>query len=156
MFSSDLSSFSGDSTKISVYEQSYVFPRSISAIATTSTKYGISIKDVIGKNSVCRWSIHVVLTHCPVAGTNYQIQSFPRRFLDPRRPHRKPTAEEQEEWLMQYDPLIPDDPKHVLSHKYQVCDYLDQSLANDAYHSTRRLPASETSSHHLPCSSPHP
>ena len=54
MFSSDLSSFSGDSTKISVYEQSYVFPRSISAIAPPSTKYGISIKDVIGKNPVCR------------------------------------------------------------------------------------------------------
>ena len=40
--------------------------------------------------------------------------------------NRKPTAEEQEEWLMQYDPLIPDDPKHVLSHKYQVRDHLDK------------------------------
>ena len=25
-----------------------------------------------------------------------------------------------EEWLMQYDPLIPDDPKRVLSHSYKV------------------------------------
>lgn len=25
-----------------------------------------------------------------------------------------------EEWLIQYDPVIPDDPKRVLSHNYQV------------------------------------
>lgn len=49
-----------------------------------------------------------------------QIQSVPRRFLDPRRPKQKPTAEEMEEWLIQYDPVIPDDPKRVLSHNYQV------------------------------------
>ncbi|CCM05286.1 uncharacterized protein FIBRA_07498 [Fibroporia radiculosa] len=55
-----------------------------------------------------------------VANENYQIQSFPRRFLDPRRPKRKPTSEEMEEWLTQYDALLPDDPKRVLSHDYQV------------------------------------
>ncbi len=49
-----------------------------------------------------------------------QIQSVPRRFLDPRRPKQKPTTEEMEEWLVQYDPVIPDDPKRVLSHNYQV------------------------------------
>ncbi|KAL4246361.1 ER membrane protein complex subunit 1 [Abortiporus biennis] len=100
--SSDLSSYSNDTTSISIYEQGYVFPRAISTIATTSTKFGITIKDVI------------------VAGQNHQVQSFPRRALDPRRPKRKPTNEEAEEWLVQYDPLLPDDPKRVLSHKYQV------------------------------------
>lgn len=55
-----------------------------------------------------------------VAGENNIIQAFPRRILDPRRPKRKPTSEEQEEWLFQYDPVIPDDPKRVLSHSYQV------------------------------------
>ena len=55
-----------------------------------------------------------------VANENGQIQSFPRRFLDPRRPKHKPTAEESEEWLIQYDAVLPDDPKRVLSHQYQV------------------------------------
>lgn len=55
-----------------------------------------------------------------VASETGQIQSFPRRFFDPRRPKQKPTTEEMEEWLMQYDPVTPDDPKRVLSHKYEV------------------------------------
>lgn len=55
-----------------------------------------------------------------VANQNWQIQSFPRRLLDPRRTKGKPTAEQAEEWLTQYDPLLPDDPKRVLSHHYQA------------------------------------
>jgi len=50
------------------------------------------------------------------------VQSFPRRVLDPRRPHRKTTAEEQEEFLIQYDPLLPNDPRRVLSHNYDVAN----------------------------------
>ncbi|KAI0369552.1 DUF1620-domain-containing protein [Pilatotrama ljubarskyi] len=71
-------------------------------LSPTSTSHGITMKDII------------------VANENGQIQSFPRRFLDPRRPKQKPTAEEMEEWLIQYDPVIPDDPKRILSHNYQV------------------------------------
>ncbi|TBU24929.1 hypothetical protein BD311DRAFT_780673 [Dichomitus squalens] len=100
--SSDMSSLSNATTDVSVYEQAYVFPRGIRTITPTSTSYGISVKDII------------------VANENGQIQSFPRRFLDPRRPKHKPTTEEAEEWLIQYDPVIPDDPKRVLSHHYQV------------------------------------
>lgn len=55
-----------------------------------------------------------------VANENNQVQSFPRRILDPRRPMRKPTTEEMEEWLAQYDPVVYDDPKRVLSHRYEV------------------------------------
>ncbi|KAI0341141.1 DUF1620-domain-containing protein [Trametopsis cervina] len=100
--SSDLSSYSSETTNISIYEQTYIFPRAVSALTTTSTKYGITSKDII------------------VASENGVIQSFARRFVDPRRPKRKPTPEEQEEWLVQYEPLIPDDPKRVLSHTYPV------------------------------------
>ncbi|KAI0686950.1 hypothetical protein BC835DRAFT_1408443 [Cytidiella melzeri] len=100
--SSDLSSYSNESTSVNVYEQAYVFPRAVSAMATTSTTYGITSKDII------------------VAGENGNIQSFARRFVDPRRPKRKTTAEEQEEWLVQYEPLTPDDPKRVLSHTYKI------------------------------------
>ena len=46
--SSDLSSYSDETTSLSIYEQTYVFPRAITAITTTSTKYGISSKDIIG------------------------------------------------------------------------------------------------------------
>ncbi|RDX49601.1 DUF1620-domain-containing protein [Lentinus brumalis] len=100
--SSELSSLSNETTAVSVYEQAYIFPRGIRTLTPTSTSYGITVKDII------------------VANENNQIQSFPRRFLDPRRPKQKPTAEEAEEWLIQYDPVLPDDPKRVLSHNYQV------------------------------------
>lgn len=56
-----------------------------------------------------------------MAGENGQIHSFPHILLNPRRTKDKPTAEEQEEWLVQYDPVLPDDAHRVLSHHYHVC-----------------------------------
>ncbi|KAH9942115.1 hypothetical protein B0H21DRAFT_526939 [Amylocystis lapponica] len=100
--SSDMSSLSNETTAVSTFEQAYVFPGGITAMTTTSTSYGISVKDLIFANE------------------NGQIQSFPRRFLDPRRPKRKPTSQEMEEWLIQYEAVLPDDPKRVLSHHYEV------------------------------------
>ncbi|KIK60873.1 hypothetical protein GYMLUDRAFT_96989 [Collybiopsis luxurians FD-317 M1] len=101
--SSELSSFSDKMMDITAYEQSFVYPHAISAIAHTSTKFGITSKDVI------------------VANVNGKIQSFSRRLLNPRRPvGRKPSSEEQEEFLVQYDPVLPDDPRKVLSHNYDV------------------------------------
>jgi len=55
-----------------------------------------------------------------VATENGQIQSFPRLLLNPRRTKDKPNSEEQEEWLVQYDPVLPDDAHRVLSHNYHV------------------------------------
>ena len=55
-----------------------------------------------------------------MANENGQIQSFPRLLLNPRRTKDKPTAEEQEEWLVQYDPVLPVDTHRVLSHNYHV------------------------------------
>lgn len=55
-----------------------------------------------------------------VATENRRIHSFSRRLLDPRRPHRKTTTEELEEFLIQYDPVLPNDPRRVLSHNYDV------------------------------------
>lgn len=49
-------------------------------------------------------------------------------MFDPRRPKGKPTTEEQEEWLVQYDPLIPDDSKRVISHNYKVRPALDSFM----------------------------
>lgn len=62
-----------------------------------------------------------------MANEKHQVQSLPRRFLDPRRPKQKPTAEEAEEMLFQYDPLIPDDPRRVLSHTYEARRFIHLS-----------------------------
>jgi hypothetical protein len=35
-------------TEFSVYEQAFVMPHGISAIAPTTTKFGVSTKDMIG------------------------------------------------------------------------------------------------------------
>ncbi|KAF9040068.1 hypothetical protein BJ165DRAFT_1407202 [Panaeolus papilionaceus] len=103
---SDLSAYSNDTLSVQTYEESFVFPYGVTALGATTTKYGISSRDLI------------------VATNNHRIQSFPRSFLDPRRPHRKPTSQEMEEGLMQYDPLVIDDPRRVLSHRYDVCRHI--------------------------------
>ncbi|KAF8636102.1 hypothetical protein AX17_003807 [Amanita inopinata Kibby_2008] len=100
--SADMSSFSEGMKNVTVFEQSYVFPHGVDAIATTSTKFGISSKDII------------------VATKNNKIQTISRRLLDPRRPKKKPTNEELMEGLIEYDPVIPDDPKRVISHEYET------------------------------------
>jgi len=102
--STELSSYSNISLATTAVEQSYVFPHAITSIATTSTKYSISTKDIL------------------VANENGQIQSFPHVLLNPRRTKDKPTAEEQEEWLVQYDPVLPDDTLRVISHNYHVAN----------------------------------
>ncbi|KAL0953048.1 hypothetical protein HGRIS_007249 [Hohenbuehelia grisea] len=102
--SSEISAFSEEIMDLTALEQAYVFPHGITAMATTSTKFGISSKDII------------------VATKNHKIQSIPRRMLNPRRPNRKPTAEEQEEMLFPYDPLVPDDARRTLSHNYEVAN----------------------------------
>jgi len=79
-----------------------------------------------------------------VATKNHRIQSFPRRLLDPRRPHRKPTAEELEEFLVEYDPVLPNDPRRVLSHNYDVSPstivFIDiiQTVSSGRQYSTNR------------------
>ena len=60
---------------------------------------------------------------CKVATNDHKIHAISRRLLDPRRPKRKPTSEEQEEMLIEYDPVIPDDPKQVISHKYEASSF---------------------------------
>jgi hypothetical protein len=55
-----------------------------------------------------------------VATKNSHVLSLPRRLLDPRRPNRKPTSEEVEEQLIQYEPVLQHYPQRVLSHNYEV------------------------------------
>ncbi|CAA7264034.1 unnamed protein product [Cyclocybe aegerita] len=102
--SPDMSSFSNNTLNFSTYERAYIFSHPITAVAATTTRFGISSRDLI------------------VATKNHRVQHVPRRLLDPRRPNRKPTAEEQEEFLLQYDPVLPDDTRRVLSHNYDVAN----------------------------------
>ncbi|KAG0701659.1 hypothetical protein DFH29DRAFT_925728 [Suillus ampliporus] len=102
--SSELSSYSNKTLHVSAYEQAFIMPHGITAISPTSTKFGISTKDII------------------VANRKNSIQSIPRRLLNPRRPKQKPTSEEQEEMLVQYDAALPDDARLVLSHNYEVAN----------------------------------
>lgn len=123
-----MSSFNNVTTDFTAYELAFVFPQAISAMAITSTKFGITSKDIIGKlilqNQVPLISHYEIV----VATSNNRIQSFQRRFLDVRRPKRKVTNEEAEEFLIQYDPVLPNDPRRVLSHNYQVKKYFTKSL----------------------------
>ncbi|TRM55534.1 hypothetical protein BD626DRAFT_525104 [Schizophyllum amplum] len=102
--SAELSAFDTGMLNYTVFEQAYVYPQAVSALATTRTKLGITMKDLI------------------VARADGKIHSLQRRLLDPRRPKGKPTAQDAEEMLIQYDPSLPDDPKRVLSHKYEITD----------------------------------
>ena len=87
----------------------------------SSTANGISVKALIGESSLL-FSLPL-RAHTPqVATETNQIQTLARQVLDPRRPKTKPSAAEAEhEWLTQYDPVVPDDPRRVISHKYNVC-----------------------------------
>ncbi|KLO18736.1 DUF1620-domain-containing protein [Schizopora paradoxa] len=99
--SSEASIYSNTSANVQIYQQGFVFPYEVTTMTTSKTKFGIATKDLI------------------VANRRGQIQTLPRRIFDPRRPKGKPTTEEQEEMLFQYDPLIPDDSRRVISHNYK-------------------------------------
>lgn len=43
-----MSAFSAENMQVKALEQSYVYAHGIAAITTTSTKFGITTKDIIG------------------------------------------------------------------------------------------------------------
>ncbi|TKY85980.1 hypothetical protein EX895_004805 [Sporisorium graminicola] len=115
----NFSSFTGDSSSSSgsqgVSDSKSVLPMAFShtflytggtvqALATTTTKFGISLKNLI------------------LATDRDSLVSIPRKLLDPRRPTSKPTKAEAEEYLIPYAPLIPEDPKWILNHIYPAAN----------------------------------
>ncbi|KAG8734710.1 hypothetical protein FRC10_011504 [Ceratobasidium sp. 414] len=100
--SPDASSYSESSARVHAVQQSFLFPYPVVALGTTVTKFGISTKGLL------------------VATSKNQVYNMHRRTLDPRRPMKKPNAEEQEEMLMQYDAVLPPDTRRVITHKSQV------------------------------------
>ena len=105
-----------------MYAKSFILPHTVETLAMTSTKYGISAKDLIGEGlpaAACEIEL-VTNSLYVVSTTEGQIQSFPRRLLDPRRHKEKPSAADAEEQLIPYEPLVGDDHRRVLSHDSEV------------------------------------
>ncbi|KAG8893750.1 hypothetical protein FRB99_001723, partial [Tulasnella sp. 403] len=101
---SDMTSFSVEGTRITVFQQTFVSPAGIKSIAASSTKYGISLKQII------------------VATDTDQLYAIPPHLLDPRRPNRKPTAAEQEEGLIPLDSVLSNDGRHTISRTHAVAN----------------------------------
>ncbi|CAO3567054.1 unnamed protein product [Mortierella alpina] len=97
--SDTFSSFAGE--RPDVIAQSFPFPHVATAIGVTSTKAGISSKDILFGLS------------------RQSIMAINKRLLDPRRPTSAPTALEKEEMLYPYAPL-PEDPRMFLSYHRDV------------------------------------
>ncbi|KAI8907882.1 hypothetical protein EDD86DRAFT_208405 [Gorgonomyces haynaldii] len=93
-----MASYETDNHKIHVMSQSYVAPNQINVLSFTQTLQGITAKSVIA---------HIAGNH---------IVSIPRHVLDPKRPIHPPNAYEKEEQLQQYKPLLPWNPKEIVSY----------------------------------------
>ncbi|WVO22847.1 uncharacterized protein IAS62_004190 [Cryptococcus decagattii] len=90
------------SKQVKTFAQTFIIPSEIKALGFTTSKAGITTKELIFVNN------------------RNQITSIPRRLLDPRRPMGKPTSRDKEEMLIPYDNMIPIDTRKIISHKYQV------------------------------------
>lgn len=87
-----------------VLSQIFLIPGPISSISVTSTLQGITTRSLL----------------CVLPDTKALI-SISRAFLDPRRPvGRDATANEMEEGLFKYSPMLDFEPKWILSHKREL------------------------------------
>ena len=41
--------YNNGSAHVTIYEQAYIFPHGVLALSTTSTKFGIATKDIVGE-----------------------------------------------------------------------------------------------------------
>lgn len=109
-----------------MYEQAWLLPHGITALAPTSTRFGVSMRDLIREcRSVHSYAAPDLMDSCTphlitVASRKHNVHHVPRRLLDPRRPTGKPSPAEAEEGLITYDAVLPTDSQLVLSHDYEV------------------------------------
>ncbi|WVF70429.1 hypothetical protein IAT40_005219 [Kwoniella sp. CBS 6097] len=88
--------------KIKSFAQTFILPMGVSSLGFTTSKAGITTKELI------------VINH------KNQVTSIHRRLLDPRRPIGKLSSRDKEEMLIPYEAMIPVGSKQVVSHKYNV------------------------------------
>ncbi|KAJ3126373.1 hypothetical protein HK098_007571 [Nowakowskiella sp. JEL0407] len=93
------SSFNGK--KPYVLSQAYVFPEKIGALGTTSTRHGITVREVL-------------------FGLGSSILGVPKRILDPRRPTVALTADDKEEMLVPYKAAIEYNEKDVATYYLEI------------------------------------
>ena len=87
-----------------VLSQSYIFPSAISALAVSSTKQGITSREILA-----------------VLPGSSGIYTIAKRILEPRRPVGRDTDNaEKEEGLFPYTPTVEIDPKLVITHQRPV------------------------------------
>ncbi|KAJ1950051.1 hypothetical protein FBU59_000859 [Linderina macrospora] len=85
-----------------VISTAFTAPEPASALGVTGTTSHITTRDVLfGLQSS-------------------KLLSLPDQVFDPRRPKKAPTKDEEAEGLMSYGPLLPMDPKRVLSYSHSV------------------------------------
>jgi hypothetical protein len=94
-----------------VIQQSYLIPNEIQGMGVTSTKSGITAREVL-----CM--IHFYLLS--VALENNRIYGVSKWLLDPRRPIGSPSASDKEEGLIPYKANIDYNPKEVPSYGQDV------------------------------------
>jgi ER membrane protein complex subunit 1 len=96
-----------------VLAQTYLFEHPVVTLGTTSTRHGITSRDLL-------------------IATPNQLLSIPKRVLDPRRPllpkGGKLSGPEKEEGLFPYESLIPDERKWTLSHVNDVPTSIGREL----------------------------
>lgn len=103
-----------------VLSKSYQIPESISKLAVTRTKQGITSRQILA-----------------VLADSSSIVGIPYAVLDPRRPvGRDPTKDEQVEGLVKYSPTIEFDPKWYLNHRRELVGIKDIILSPALIEST--------------------
>ncbi|RPA94002.1 DUF1620-domain-containing protein [Choiromyces venosus 120613-1] len=103
------SALAGSIGRPHVCSQSYIFPTEITSLGVTTTKQGITTREVL---ALMPWSSSII--------------ALPKRLLDPRRPvEREPNEAEREEGLMKYAPALEIDPRSVINHKQELLGITD-------------------------------
>ncbi|KAK9765069.1 hypothetical protein K7432_006895 [Basidiobolus ranarum] len=98
--SKEFSSF--DAQRPFVMSQSFIFPEAVTAVGVTTTRNGITSREVL------------------FALASGQIYGVPKKILDPRRPVGGLSEADKEEMLIQYDPNVPFDGRFSLSYYLPV------------------------------------
>ena len=94
---------------------SYQIPETLSKLAVTQTRQGITSRQLLG-----------------ILADSQAIIGIPYGVIDPRRPvNRDPTKDELAEGLVRYTPVIELDPKWYLNHKREVLG-IDQIITTPA------------------------
>jgi len=100
--SDTFSSYDVDPDAPIILQKSFSIPFSIDCLGLTSTRLGMSSKNII------------------MALSTGQILSMDNRFLDPRRPQSKPTENDLMEGLIQYFPELPVIPMSIVSYYQDI------------------------------------